>query len=30
MYFDVDELSAWQKKNHFEPIYELEAVSARK
>lgn len=20
MYFDVDELSAWQKKNHFEPV----------
>ena len=20
MYFDVDELVAWQKKNHFEPI----------
>ena len=26
MYFDINELSAWQKKNHFEPIYELEAV----
>ena len=23
MYFDVDELVAWQKKHHFEPIYEL-------
>ena len=23
MYFDVDELSSWQKKHHFEPIYEL-------
>lgn len=21
MYFDPDELVAWQKKNHFEPIY---------
>ena len=21
MYFDVDELVSWQKKNHFEPIY---------
>lgn len=26
MYFDVDELSAWQKKNHFEPMYDLEVV----
>ena len=23
MYFDPDELVAWQKKNHFEPIYAL-------
>ena len=29
MYFDIDELSSWQKKNHFEPIYELEAVVQR-
>ena len=21
MYFDVDELVSWQKKNHFEPAY---------
>jgi len=23
MYFDTDELVAWQKKNHFEPIYSV-------
>lgn len=23
MYFDTDELVAWQKKNHFEPIYNV-------
>ena len=26
MYFDVDELVAWQKKNHFEPISDLEVA----
>jgi len=27
MYFDVDELVAWQKKNHFEAIYPEEKES---
>ena len=27
MYFDVDELVAWQKKNHFEAIYPEEKDS---
>ena len=26
IYFDVDELVSWQKKNHFEPICDLESV----
>ena len=25
MYFEVDELVAWQKKNHFEPIRNVAA-----
>ena len=27
MYFDADELVAWQKKNHFEPIYAISGDS---